>query len=209
MIRKPTENESLDCIKLLYMSGPNMFSYFMIGHPPEIYEYIRIFYTKPDVQFSQENVLVKIDNGKVTGILLAIPVKEMRQMDKNMGKYGKEMVKTMGVHNVLKMMGRVGMQKHLAGAYQDDKFYVSNLAVSEEYRGKGYAVELLKKAEELAREKQYTKLSLLVELDNPHAKRIYEKFGFVETARFELPEKYHKFSIEGVYKMVKILEQTV
>jgi len=76
---------------------------------------------------------------------------------------------------------------------------------TEEFRGKGFGVELLKKAEELAHEKGYNKLSLAVEFYNKDAKRIYEKFGFNETDKVEFPKKYRKYSIDGFYKMVKVL----
>ena len=68
-------------------------------------------------------------------------------------------------------------------------------------------IRLLKKAEELALENGYKKLSLGVEFYNKEAKRIYEKFGFHETDKVEFPQKYHKYSIDGFYKMVKVLSE--
>ncbi|CAM4448969.1 GNAT family N-acetyltransferase [Paenibacillus tarimensis] len=206
MIRKPTELESADCIKLIYMSGPELFSYFFIEREPEVYRYINVFYTKPDVMFSSENVWVKVENDKVCGLLLSLPSKVMKQTEKNMMKYGKELTKTVGLRNSIRMMLRSGLQKYLTSVNHDDEYYICNLAVSEAYRGRGFGVELLHKAEELAKEQGFSKISLAVELRNSDAKRIYEKFGFRQTAGVEFPRKYHKHSIDGFYKMVKILE---
>lgn len=204
MIRKPNESETMDCLRLMYMSGPDMFSYFLIAREPDIYEYIKVFYNKPDLLFSRENVLVRVEDEKVCGLLLTVAVKDMKQMDKNMMKYGKELYQVAGVFNAFKMMFRSGLQKHIE-VYADDEYYLSNLAVFESFRGKGVGVELLEKAEELAREKGYHKLVLAVELYNKAAKRIYEKFGFVEEKKVEFPKKYHKHGVDGFYKMVKML----
>ncbi|PZD92895.1 hypothetical protein DNH61_25705 [Paenibacillus sambharensis] len=205
MIRKPTGNESADCIKLMYMSGPEIFSYFFTVREPEVYSYINVFYTKPDVLFSSGNVWVKTENDKVCGLLLAVPAREMKQMDKNMMKYGKELSKTAGFSNTIRMMFRSGLQKYLTSVNHDDEYYISNLAVLEEYRGRGFGVELLHQAEELAREQGFNKLSLAVEFRNSAAIRIYEKFGFRQTDKVDFPRKYHKHSIDGFYKMVKVL----
>jgi ribosomal protein S18 acetylase RimI-like enzyme len=204
MIRRPKDDEGFDCLRLMYISGKDMFSYFLIMREPEIYKCINVFYTKPGVLFSRDNVLVKIENEKVCGLLITVPIKDMKQMDKNMMKYGKELFRYVGFINMIKMMMRSSLQKYLAVNFEDE-YYISNIAVFDEFRGKGFGVELLMKAEQLAREKGFNKLSLAVEFYNKEAKRIYEKFGFIEEKKIEFPKKYHKFHIEGFYKMVKVL----
>lgn len=204
MIRKPKESETADCLRLMYMSGPDMWSYFLAAKEPEIYEHINVFYTKPDLALSRENVLVSVEDEKVRGLLLAVPVKDMKQMDKNMMKYGKELYRVAGIVNAIKIMLRSGLQKHM-DVFTEDEYYVSNLAVFEAFRGKGVGAELLEKAEELAGEKGYAKLVLVVEYYNKEAKRIYEKHGFIETMNVAFPKKYHKHGVDGFYKMEKTL----
>lgn len=207
IIRKPRAEERSDCIKLLYKSGKDMFSYFFIVREPEVYNYINVFYDKPDCLFSHENVHVKIEDEKVCGLLLSVPAREMEQMDKNMMKYGRDLFKAAGFSNAMRMMFRSGLQKYLTVFNDDEEYYISNLAVFEEFRRRGFGVELLKKAEELAKEEGYRKLSLAVEFKNRDAKRIYERFGFCQTDQVELPKKYMKYSLDGFYKMVKVLEE--
>jgi len=207
MIRKPIDRESNDCMKLMYMSGSNMFSYFLIEREPEIYKPIKVLYSKSDVVFSRDNVLVKIENEKVCGLLLSVPAKDIKQMEANIVKYVKELFEAAGFVNIVKMMLRSGLQKYLDIFNAADEYYISNISVFEEFRGRGFGVELLKKAEELALENGYKKLSLGVEFYNKDAKRIYEKFGFHETDKVEFPQKYHKYSIDGFYKMVKVLSE--
>ena len=107
----------------------------------------------------------------------------------------------------MKIMYRLSLNIYFPGMDKNELF-ISNLAVFEEYRGKGIAVKLLGKAEEIAVENGLGKLALYVETDNNHAKRIYERYGFRESKRVLLPEKYHKYNLYGFYKMVKEISES-
>jgi len=203
MIRKPIDSDTVECLKLIYMSSPNMFSYFLIKRPPEILKVLSIFYSKSDVLFSSNNVLVKVENDNVCGLLLSAPGKEIQLLEKNMGKYGKELIKTIGIVDMLKMISRMKIQSFMSNLHDEDEYYISNLAVDERFRGKGIGVELLEKAKEIAELNGYKKLSLLVELDNSNARRIYEKDGFTIIKTIDLPKQYHKYSIYGFHKMIR------
>jgi ribosomal protein S18 acetylase RimI-like enzyme len=205
MIRKALVSESKDCIKLIYMSGKDMFSYFLIQKEPKIYDLIEMFYNKPDLLFSSQNVHVKVDNGKVCGMLLTIPAKNMKQLNSNTLKYVNELIQIGGFINLIKMLFRQRLERLINVFNVEDEYYISNIAVFKEAQGKGYGVELLKRAEELAISEGYKKLSLAVEFYNTNAKRVYEKFGFKEVQTIEFPRKYHKFGLKGFYKMIKEL----
>ena len=107
-----------------------------------------------------------------------------------------------GCLNFLKMAFRMRLNKHFTET-KSDEFFISNLAVFEEYRGKGIALKLLQNAEKMAIDKGINKLSLYVESDNQHAKRIYKKFGFQEVKKVVLPKKYYQHDLFGFYKMIK------
>ena len=201
-LRKPHNDESDDCVKLVYISGPNLYSYSFIEREPEIYEFFRLFYKTPGTMYSKENVVVEEENGKIRGLFLAYPASDMKQLARNMLKCIKEMFMISGFLNILKMIFRLRLNKYLP-VTEHDGFFISNLAVFEEYRGKGIAVKLLERAEEMAIEKGLNKLSLVVEIDNSRAKRVYEKFGFQEVKKVVLPKKYNKYNLFGFYKMIK------
>lgn len=57
---------------------------------------------------------------------------------------------------------------------------INHILVTENFRRKGIATELLNIIEKLAREKGFQKLSLLAHKDNWTAKLLYTKNGFVE-----------------------------
>jgi ribosomal protein S18 acetylase RimI-like enzyme len=203
-LRKPYENEADECARLIYISGPHIYSYSFVEKEPRIYEYFKLLYNKPGTMYSKENIVVEEENGKIRGLILAYPASDMEKLARKMLRYTREMFVISGFINFFRMLFRLGLNKHLP-VTENDGYYISNLAVFAEYRGQGIGVKLLEKAEEGAKEKGLDNLSLVVETDNPHAIRIYEKFGFQEVEKVILPNKYTKHNLTGFYKMVKKL----
>jgi len=62
-------------------------------------------------------------------------------------------------------------------------WYVNILAALPEHRGRGYGARLLALAEDIARDQALAAMSLIVASGNEGARRLYERTGYVETAR--------------------------
>lgn len=60
-------------------------------------------------------------------------------------------------------------------------FYIDNLAVYPHARGKGYASQIIAAFEATARASGFKTISILADLNNPKAKQLYQKCGFVES----------------------------
>ena len=203
-LRKPNINESDDCVRLIYISGPDLYSYIFVEREPKIYEFIRLLYNTPSNLYSKDNVVVEEENGKIRGLLLAYPARDMKKMAIKMFKLIKGILRISGLLNFLKMVFRLRLNKYFPGT-ENNELFISNLAVFEEHRRKGIATKLLKKAEEIAIEKGLNKLSLYAEIENYHAIRVYEKFGFQEIKKVLLPKKYNKHNLFGFNKMIKVI----
>lgn len=50
-LRKPYDDESDDCVKLIYISSPHLYSYSMIERELKIYEFL-LLYKKPGTMYS-------------------------------------------------------------------------------------------------------------------------------------------------------------
>ena len=61
---------------------------------------------------------------------------------------------------------------------EEGEFYIDSLAVSRNFRGKGFATELLKAAIERAKELRLPAVGLLVDKGNPKAGALYTRLGF-------------------------------
>jgi ribosomal protein S18 acetylase RimI-like enzyme len=154
--------------------------------------------------YSREYTVVEEENGRIRGLILAYPANEMNQLRRNVIKCTREMFRIIGPINLLKMLLRFELAIHLP-ATENDGFYIANLAVFEEHRGKGIAVKLLERAEEVAIEKSLNRLSLIVEIDNARARSVYERFGFRVVERVLLPKRYNKHNLLGFDAMTKTI----
>lgn len=206
MIRKPRDNEADDCVRLLYISGPDLYTYIFLDREPEIYDLLNLFYRKSGI-YSKENIIVEEENGKVKGLILAYPAKEMKHLSKKMIHLIKDIIVIRGLHHFLKMIARFRLNFYFPKTEKDELF-ISNLAVFDNFRNQGIAKRLLNTVEKIAAEKGLKKLSLYVEIDNAIAKTVYLRYGFTEESKVVLPERYNTCNIFGFYKMVKALDMT-
>ena len=62
-------------------------------------------------------------------------------------------------------------------------WYVNVLAALPEHRGRGFGARLLALAEEIARDRGLPAMSLIISSGNAGARRLYQRTGYVETAR--------------------------
>lgn len=69
--------------------------------------------------------------------------------------------------------------------FQSDVLFIISIQVKPEYRGHGVATELLKKAVEIAKEKDITGVRLLADERKDFPKNWYEKIGFQKSGYIE------------------------
>jgi len=89
---------------------------------------------------------------------------------------------------------------------EDNSYYICGLALFTKYRGQGIGKQFMAFAEEHAKAKGFSKLSLIVFEDNQIAKNFYDRHGFKETAR-ERVVAHQLIHYKGdAVLMVKIIE---
>jgi ribosomal protein S18 acetylase RimI-like enzyme len=116
-------------------------------------------YVREEGAFSYKNCTVAELGGEVIGMLHAFPMEnrlEQKEADEPLDP-------------ILEPYARL----EVPGSY-----YVSAMAVFTEHRGKGLGTQMLKIAEDEARESGYRKVSLLVFEQNEEAIKLYERNGF-------------------------------
>jgi ribosomal protein S18 acetylase RimI-like enzyme len=204
ILRTPYDHEAGDCARLLFISAPSVYSYSLTEDQPKLHELLRLFFRTPGNMHSKENMIVEEEDGKIRGVVLAYPARDMKRLARNTAKCFREMISIAGFRDVVRMILRLPINRYLPMT-EEDGLSVANLAVFEEHRGKGVAVRLMQRAQEIAVEKGLDKLTLVVEIDNSRARRVYEKFGFREVERVDFPSRYHRYGLLGYYKMVKDL----
>lgn len=80
----------------------------------------------------------------------------------------------------------------------EDEFYIDTVSVFEKFQGQGIAKKLLSFIDEKAKELDFKKVSLLVDINNLKALNLYEKMGFKKNTILEV-------SKHNYHHMIKIL----
>ena len=58
-LRKPFDEESIQCAKLIYLSGPALYNYLMVQKETKIYDLLSVLFKNPGNPFSKENVVIE------------------------------------------------------------------------------------------------------------------------------------------------------
>lgn len=121
---------------------------------------------RDDSQYSYRNTLVAIDEGQeVVGICVAYDGKDLRRLRKAF------------VAGALEAFDRDFSD--MDDETQEGEFYIDSLAVSETFRHRGIATQLLKATVEKAHQKGAEAVGLLVDQGNPKAEALYQRIGFI------------------------------
>jgi len=201
MIRKAEVKDRKEAAALYHTAGPHICDYCFAGDASRSRELIELLCDRPGVMFSLENCRVFVEDGKVCGAVFAYSGSSKKEYDRNISRYGKEILKLTGPLSVLRMMVRGIRLGRFVPAVGNDEYYIETLAVFPDYRGRKIASALLRHAFDSAREQGFSKVSLLVETHNTHALEVYKKTGFAVTATRMLPRWFGKHGMTGFHKM--------
>lgn len=118
-----------------------------------------------DSQYSYHNTLVAVtSSGILAGICVAYDGGKLRQLRRRF------------VEEALLKFGQD--YSGMAAETQEGEFYIDSLAVSSNFRGKGFATQLLQAAIAKGKELGLPAVGLLVDKGNPRAEALYTRLGF-------------------------------
>lgn len=134
-------------------------------------------FQRDDNRHSYLNTFVATEGEQILGILVYYHGAQAVHMDANL-------VKWLEAKNATSIV--IDQEAH------EDEAYIDTVCVAPEARGKGIGTLLLQFAEELTKQRGYTKLSLNVETQKEDARRLYERLGFVITEPWSIiDEPFH------------------
>jgi ribosomal protein S18 acetylase RimI-like enzyme len=202
MIRKATPQDRSVATSLIY-STMNEFgdAALGLGEKRLALKAIDHFFGLPRNRFSFDTAWVVTGNGAITGILVAFPGREYARRT---AVIGYQLWRAYGFVKGIQLIFR-SFQMANDKETEKDEFYISHIAVAPGSRRKGFGRELLRWADQLARENQFTKCSLLVEIGNAPAKTLYETSGFSVVQTVHTPQFQARFHTLGYHRMVKHL----
>lgn len=122
-------------------------------------------------QYSHDHTLVYEEEGEILGSITAYK-------GENLYEYRRKLMQI--IEDEYQITGL-----HLEDETQAGEFYLDTLSVSPNAQGKGIGTKLIKAMIKKAIQESHSRVGLLVDKENPHAKRLYERLGFqvIKTVR--------------------------
>lgn len=122
-------------------------------------------------QYSHDHTLVYEEEGEILGSITAYKGESLYEYRRKLMQIIEDEYQITGLH--------------LEDETQAGEFYLDTLSVSPNAQGKGIGTKLIKAMIKKAIQESHSRVGLLVDKENPHAKRLYERLGFqvIKTVR--------------------------
>ncbi len=200
-IRQAGPAEAILAAKLMHLSLGDL-AHFLSGKPNNeaTDKILADLFAKEDGRFSHRFASIAEVDRQAAGLLLAYPSSNLLALDLVTGRH---LLTIFGLMGMLRLISR---SLPLAAGREAGRveYYISNLAVLPPFQRQNVGTRLLAQAEKDARAAGLPKCSLVVDLHNHDAIRLYERSGYhiVYTKRLHPP---HIFGGDGYHCMVKHL----
>ena len=190
--------------RLMFDSFPKMATYNLgLGDAHRAKAILTAIFTQKGHRFSFEFTEIVCQGEAVVGMFIAYPGKELTKLGWRLARY---LLSQYNFAGKLKVILR-GLPLVFIQEATVDEYLLSNLAVKKGQRGMGIGAQVLLVVEEQARQAGYTKLALMVDIDNRDARRFYEQHGFSVKAMHLEPNHRVRHLGHGYQRMVKTIMQ--
>lgn len=141
----------------------------------------------PQNRFSYDSCIVAEIDGNVAGSIMAYPGSDMSMLNELLIEKLRSRFE-LDDENFVRCSTAIIESKEAF----DDEYYIDNLAVLSQYRGRGLSKLLIDKVEKDGFSKGYNKISILADLNNNKAYNIYKKLGYKKDCELDvLGHRYH------------------
>ncbi len=194
------DNDAAIAAKLVFHTDVGLFTAFF-GPEDQALAPLEQLIRAGGNSFGYENIRVARSPEGILGLLLGYDGNEKKRFEKTEIK---AFVRVLGLPACVKLSATAlpVINRLLTRNIPGDAFYISNVSVKDEFRGKGVGTFLVQNTEKNAKRKGLKKLLLDVELHNDGAKRLYERLGFRQYGKRTMQVKDRE---EGTYAMEKPL----
>ncbi len=176
LIKLDLDNHDTQLIsEMIYETDMNLFGTFLDKNPVLAVKKLRKLVEAGKNCYGHEHIYLAEDEiGKVLGILVGFRGDEI-----NFKEEARIFWDTMNFKDFLKLtLIKPVYDKMTASSIGNDDFYIGNLVVSNDSRGKGIGSKIIEQSFELGKEKKCKRVLLDVTFENLSAKKLYDRIGF-------------------------------
>lgn len=189
--------------RLLFSTFPKKATFLIgLGNETRATEILARIFALAGHRLSYDSAeLVMIDK-RVVGMSIAFPGRKLGQLNRKL--YGL-ILRQYPVSRKLALIRRALPLLFIKETVRDE-YFLSNLAVTKRYRGQGLGGKILTRLEAKARALNLSQVGLMCAIDNPDARRFYERHGYKVIAMHLESNQRVRYLGPGVQRMVKVIE---
>ncbi len=192
MIRKLEKTDNIEKVASLIYYTDRSLSRFLFGkYEVAVPKLISLILSKHN-SFSYNHIFCSFDD-QIQGILLGYEQKDIDEELEN-----NDFSKTLSIFGQISFTIKNWILKPILREAEIDEFYIQNICIDENHRGKGIGSSLLEYITDYAKEQRINTLTLDVTIENKKARSLYERIGFKIVKKSVYP-----FTNSGVYRMKK------
>ncbi len=191
VIKKAEEKDCLEVVELIKLAiGDMAETYTGYSDPQSIHTALKSMYLEKGTRFSFQSVHVALLKKRIAGQITAYPARYLSEL--NLG------FKPFYNPNAIDKDQKINSLLESKEVF-DDEYYIDSLAVFESYRGLGIARNLIQEVALNAGSEGYNKLSLLVDINNEAAEKLYEKLEFKVDKHINILGHPYKHMIKFIF----------
>ena len=195
-IRPARPDDAYFAASMIYLTLDSLADHLFDQKKEDIEWSLKKLYTRNAGRFGYKDAFVAEFEGNPVGLLIAVRGSDVNRLN------FETIPHLIAVLGLIKAIGFIWRTITLPGGSEaeDDELYIANLGILPSMQGRSFGSHMLAYAEELAREYNLMKCSLIVGWHNTDARRLYERIGYqiVETVQDDAEHR-------GYYRMVKVL----
>ncbi|MCJ7696357.1 MAG: GNAT family N-acetyltransferase [Anaerolineaceae bacterium] len=186
--------------KLVFQSYPRFVQNGIgLGKEERAKNIILKLFPKPKHRFSKDHTIVAEIQGKKAGIAVLIPGKKLARANNS---FGFKLLPMYRVKGKLFLIQRFSPFVFIKEADKRE-LLISNISVLPRYQGQGVGKALVKAAEKQAKAEGCTSVTVLVGIQNTHARHFFENLGYKVSSVVLESNKRVKLFGPGYQRMVK------
>ncbi|ADX66898.1 MULTISPECIES: GNAT family N-acetyltransferase [Weeksella] len=164
LIRKAKKNDSKEIAPLLLIAMEDIvYTFINEENREKSLAFLEYFIAQKSNQYSYENIWVLEMHGQIAGAINVYDGGMLNELRRPIIQYLKE-----------KYQNEISPEDETEAG----EWYLDTLGVNPDFQGKGIGSTLIKYVIENISSENNKAVGLLVDIDNPHAKRLYERLGF-------------------------------
>ncbi|MFD1989253.1 GNAT family N-acetyltransferase [Paenibacillus nicotianae] len=182
MIRPATPNDAPVVLELMYTAiGDIAHAFTGTNNKEQALLALRPLFEQTGNRISYENIFVEEREDQVIGFVLAYHGSQIASLDAPL---------------IERVRQRGQDPSAIIPEAREDEYYLDSLAVDSSYQGQGIGTVLIHAFEQQAQQLGHHKVMLIVDQENPKARKLYERLGYTEDGQITV--NGHEF-----YRMIK------